>query len=206
MRIVETLNFSMKTENDLKIVVVEDVLKNSDSLLEQIKSIPKHFLDRERPPAKSSYLTEEDVVKHDLYKHDDFLDFVSSTYNMELKTDSTMYGQGVAIMQKGDFLNKHYDQPYNPNINRHRAINMLVYLGHYEGGIFEWFDLKGNVIWDIKVKHNSALLFNYNKFSQHGVTKIKSGIRVSLRHFFYDSNELTEEEMHFLEKKYESIE
>ena len=206
MRIVETLNFSMKEENDLKIVVVENVLKNSDSLLEQIKSMPKHVLIRDKPPAKSSYLSEEDVIEYDLYRHDDFLDFVSSTYNMKLKTDPTMFGQGVAIMQKEDFLHKHFDQPYNPNINRHRAINMLIYLGSYDGGIFEWFDLKGNVLWDIKVKHNSALLFNYNKFSQHGVTKIKSGIRVSLRHFFYEVDELSEEEMHFLEKKYESIE
>jgi hypothetical protein len=195
MQIVDNLNFSIEDKNDLTIVVVEDILDNADTLMSNINGFEFKKFIREKPPAKSSFLTEQDVIKNNFYKHDDFLEFTSNIFDKKLITDPSMFGQGIAIMRKGDFLDKHFDKPFNPNLKRHRVINLLIYLGEYDGGIFQWFDMRDNVLWDIKVKHNSALLFNYNKSSQHGVSEIESGQRMSLRHFYYENRVLSEEEM-----------
>lgn len=97
-------------------------------------------------------------------------------------------GEGVSLMQTGDMLNSHIDFNWNDRIKLYRAVNLLIYLGDCLGGEFEvWDDDKENVIFEANPIHNSAVLFNHSETKAHGVRKIKSGRRYSIRQFYYKS-------------------
>lgn len=103
-----------------------------------------------------------------------------------LVTDSYGTGEGVSLMQSGDILDPHIDFNWNDRIKMHRAINLLIYLGSCQGGEFEiWDDNKHETLFDAKPIHNSAVIFVHSETKAHGVKKIMSGRRYSIRQFYY---------------------
>ena len=118
-----------------------------------------------------------------------FIEWVEKQSGVKgLVVDSFGTGEGVSLMQSGDMLNSHIDFNWNSRINMHRAVNLLIYLGDCEGGKFEvWNDEKSKIIFEAKPIHNSAVLFNHSETKSHGVDKVNSGKRYSIRQFYYKS-------------------
>tara|TARA_B100001939_G_C16939757_1_gene617799 strand:+ start:2138 stop:2737 length:600 start_codon:yes stop_codon:yes gene_type:complete len=118
-----------------------------------------------------------------------FIQWVETETNLTgLVVDPLGTGEGVSLMQKNDMLDSHIDFNWNDRIKMHRAVNLLIYLGDCFGGEFEiWDDKKENVIFEANPIHNSAVIFTHSETQAHGVRKITSGRRYSIRQFYYKS-------------------
>lgn len=105
-----------------------------------------------------------------------------------LVVDSFGVGEGVSLMEKNDMLDSHIDFNWNDRIKMHRSVNLLIYLGSCQGGEFEiWNDNKKEILFEASPMHNSAVMFAHSETKAHGVRKIISGKRYSIRQFYYKS-------------------
>ena len=139
---------------------------------------------------KEYYEEGQFLTKLRVYLHSKkFIQWVEEESGIEgLVVDSYGIGEGVSLMEKEHKLNPHIDFNWNDRIKMHRAVNLLIYLGDCFGGEFEiWDDKKENVIFEANPIHNSAVIFTHSETQAHGVRKITSGRRYSIRQFYYKS-------------------
>jgi len=105
-----------------------------------------------------------------------------------LVVDTHGTGEGVSLMEKGDMLDTHIDFNWNERIKMHRAVNLCLYLGEFEGGEFHaWDEEKENIIFEQKPKYNSAILFKHSEAISHGVKPVETGKKFTIRQFYYKS-------------------
>jgi len=101
--------------------------------------------------------------------------FSSLTDIKSLEYDPTLYGSAISVMPRHGRLNIHLDYEKHPVlINKERRLNVILYLNK------EWHD-KWNgrtELWDTniskciieqKVEYNTAIIFETNNLSWHGV-------------------------------------
>ena len=105
-----------------------------------------------------------------------------------LVVDPFGVGEGVSLMQANDMLDPHIDFNWNDRIKMYRAVNLLIYLGSCQGGECEiWNDKRDETLFEASPIHNSAVIFLHSETKSHGVRKISSGKRYSIRQFYYKS-------------------
>ena len=105
-----------------------------------------------------------------------------------LVVDPFGVGEGVSLMQANDMLDPHIDFNWNDRIKMYRAVNLLIYLGSCQGGEFEILnDKREETLFEASPIHNSAVIFLHSETKSHGVRKISSGKRYSIRQFYYKS-------------------
>ena len=119
----------------------------------------------------------------------DCIKWVEKELGLEgLIVDSYGIGEGVSLMKKDAMLDTHIDFNWNNRIKAHRAVNLVVYVGKYEGGEYHALDKNKEVeLFCEKPDHNSAILTLHSETISHGVKSITSGKRYSVRQFYYTS-------------------
>jgi len=160
-------------------------------LLSELKSI-KEWKDfnRNKSHMKEYYDEGQWLNKLRCHLHSkSFIQWIEKETEIEgLVVDPIGTGEGVSLMQSGDILDPHIDFNWNDRIKMHRAVNLLIYLGSCQGGEFEvWNETMDEKIFNANPIHNSAVIFTHSETQAHGVRKITSGKRYSIRQFYYKS-------------------
>ena len=168
-------------------------------LLSELKSIKdwKDF-NRNNSHMKEYYDEGQWINKLRCHLHSkSFIQWVEEETKLEgLVVDPFGTGEGISLMQSNDALDSHIDFNWNDRIKMHRAVNLLIYLGSCQGGEFEiWDDKREKTLFEASPIHNSAVLFVHSETKAHGVKKIISGKRYSIRQFYYKS-EVVEQNPH----------
>jgi hypothetical protein len=93
----------------------------------------------------------------------------------ELEYDPTLYGSSIQSTPKYGRLNIHLDYEKHPLIeNKERRLNIILYLNktwkdEWKGDTELWDDNMTKCVVSQKIKYNSAILFETNNTSWHGV-------------------------------------
>ena len=93
----------------------------------------------------------------------------------DLEYDKTLYGSSIQSMPRYGRLNIHLDYEKHPILNnRERRLNIILYLNkswkdNWNGNTELWDTNVQNCIVSQKVKYNTAIIFETNNTSWHGV-------------------------------------
>ena len=109
------------------------------------------------------------------------LDTLSNLTNTHLIPDHGLHGGGWHIHSNGGKLNPHLDYSTHPRLNYQRKLNLIIYLSDdwnkRYGGDFGLWDQhptelrSNNLIKEIDIKFNRAVLFDTTQQSWHGLSK-----------------------------------
>jgi hypothetical protein len=109
------------------------------------------------------------------------LETLSNKLNTQLLADHGLHGGGWHIHANGGKLNPHLDYSIHPMLKMQRKLNLIIYLckdwqDEY-GGHFGLYapdsdtNRSGNLVKEISVGFNKAVLFDTTQNSWHGLTK-----------------------------------
>tara|TARA_A100001015_G_scaffold232052_1_gene262861 strand:- start:1708 stop:2499 length:792 start_codon:yes stop_codon:yes gene_type:complete len=109
-----------------------------------------------------------------------------------LESDPTLYGSGLSVMFKNDFLNPHIDNSHDRKRKRYRRLNLLYYVTpnwkSQNGGNFELWDSKLKHKKEITSKFNRLIVMETNKTSWHSVNKVKvDNLRCCVSSYFFSN-------------------
>lgn len=94
----------------------------------------------------------------------------------DLNSDPTLYGSGLSVMFKGDFLNPHIDNSHDRKRDRYRRLNLLYYVSpewkEDNGGNFELWDSNLEKRKEILSKFNRLVVMETNRYSWHSVNEV----------------------------------
>lgn len=106
--------------------------------------------------------------------------------------DEKIYGGGLAISSKGNYLEKHIDFNFNNDIKLYRAVNLILYLNknweEKDGGCFELYDETLKLQKLIVPNINKLLIFASNNKTIHGFNKVNADSRKSINLWYYTKN------------------
>lgn len=109
------------------------------------------------------------------------LETVSAIFNTKLYPDHGLHGGGWHIHANGGKLNPHLDYSIHPTLKQQRKVNLIIYLckdwkeeygGHF--GLYaqaEGSTRAGNVVKEIPMGFNRAVLFDTTQQSWHGLSR-----------------------------------
>lgn len=111
----------------------------------------------------------------------EFVNFLSSLYNVNLYSDAGLHGGGWHIHKAGGNLNPHLDYSIHPKLFLQRRLNLIIYLSEklapsHGGHLGFWsHDNMNNSPKDLAVeiepKFNRAVLFDTSQNSWHGTSR-----------------------------------
>jgi Rps23 Pro-64 3,4-dihydroxylase Tpa1-like proline 4-hydroxylase len=103
--------------------------------------------------------------------------------------DKKIYGGGLAISSKGNYLEKHIDFNFNNDIKLYRAVNLILYLNknwdEKNGGCFELYDETLKLQKTIVPNINKIIIFASNNKTIHGFNKLNVESRKSINLWYY---------------------
>ena len=109
------------------------------------------------------------------------LNTLSNLINSPLVEDQGLHGGGWHIHSNGGKLNPHLDYSIHPMLKMQRKLNLIVYLSEdwnkEYGGHFGLWDQHptelraNNLVKEIEIKFNRAVLFDTTKKSWHGLSR-----------------------------------
>ena len=109
------------------------------------------------------------------------LETVSTIFNTKLSSDHGLHGGGWHIHANGGKLNPHLDYSIHPTLKQQRKVNLIIYLckdwkeeygGHFGLYAQEKDTLRaGNLIKEIPMGFNKAVLFDTTQQSWHGLSR-----------------------------------
>ena len=112
------------------------------------------------------------------------LDTLRNMTNCQLYADNGLHGGGWHIHANGGKLNPHLDYSLHPMLKQQRKLNLIVYLckdwtESYGGHFGLWSQdsttkRSGNLVKEIPVGFNKAVLFDTTQDSWHGLSRIVS--------------------------------
>jgi hypothetical protein len=125
----------------------------------------------------------------------EFLDFLMGVTGIEpMYADDELFGGGLHEIQNGGYLNIHTDFNHHPKTQKHRRLNLLVYLNpawedDWNGHIELWGEDISRPFLKERPLANRALLFETSEHSFHGhpmPLKMPNGMtRKSLATYYY---------------------
>ena len=95
----------------------------------------------------------------------------------DLEYDTTLYGSSIQSMPRYGRLNLHLDYEKHPLLkNKERRLNIILYLNktwkdEWNGDTELWNTCVAKCVMSQKIKYNSAIIFETNNTSWHGVPK-----------------------------------
>lgn len=109
------------------------------------------------------------------------VDTLSELVGMQLYTDHGLHGGGWHMHSKGGKLNPHLDYSIHPKLGLQRKLNLIIYLAEdwnteWGGDLGFWSHNKdaerpAQLIKEVSIKFNRAVLFDTTCNSWHGITK-----------------------------------
>ena len=111
----------------------------------------------------------------------------------ELESDPSLYGSGLSVMFKKDYLNPHIDNSHDSQRKRYRRLNLLYYVSPNwqikNGGNFELWDKKLKKPKIILSKFNRLVVMETNMNSWHSVNKVLVDTpRCCVSSYFFSKN------------------
>jgi len=113
-----------------------------------------------------------------VYSEPDVIDFFNKlTGNNNLQHDPVLHGSGLHVMPKYGRLSVHLDYEKHPVLeNKQRKLNVILYLNkewksEWNGSTELWNDDCSECVVESKVMYNTAIIFNTDNNSWHGVPK-----------------------------------
>jgi len=187
-------------------VIIDNFLNPEDcSALNNIKGIErklvtpasrthKHVRGKSGTPNKAN-MTELQRTFFEEINSDIFVKYIQDLTGITpLYADDELMGGGLHLTRPGGYLNVHTDFNFQPSTQRHRRLNLLLYLNK------EWQDAwNGHIeLWDVGIERpflrsaplfNRVLMFETSENSYHGhpdPLKTPPGVfRVSLAVYYY---------------------
>lgn len=108
----------------------------------------------------------------------------------QMQADASLYGSGISMMMKDDFLLPHLDNSHDGDGNLYRVLNLLYYVTpdwpeHAGGNLELWSrDMKERV--EVHSKFNRLVLMETHTDSLHSVSKvIKEGTRACISNYYF---------------------
>ncbi len=107
-----------------------------------------------------------------------------------LEPDESLYGSGISMMMKGDFLMPHLDNSHDGDGEKYRVINTLYYITpdwpENEGGNFELWNKEMTEQVQIHSRFNRLVVMETDTESIHSVNKVlDNGVRACISNYYF---------------------
>lgn len=127
------------------------------------------------------------------FQSQQIIDAVAAITGLEaLEADESLYGSGISMMLKDDFLMPHLDNSHDGDGEKYRVINTLYYISpdwpENEGGNLELWDKSMKERLEIHSKFNRLAVMETHTESIHSVNKVHhDGIRACISNYYFSA-------------------